>query len=140
MDGSEKTAELFDGSAGGISEAIEKLRQHPEIISAVASALSGSFSQAGENASETGDTSGEKGSPSPVGGISPEKLSEVMAAVGPMISSLGGNHQKDSKKSPAGNREALLCALRPYVSRERREMIDRLMGFIKIGDLLKKTK
>ena len=140
MDGPEKTAELFDAPQGGRSEAIEKLRQHPEIISAVASAFSGGISQNEDISPESDDASTEKESSRQLGGISADKLSDIMATVGPMLSSLGVGYAKDARGSTDGNREALLCALRPYLSHERREMIDLLMRFMKIGDLLKRTK
>jgi hypothetical protein len=79
---------------------------------------------------------------SSVSAIPSEKISQVMATLAPIFSEVS----KDSRleKEITGSREehryALLCALRPYLSRERREMVDYILKFGKIGELLKKIK
>lgn len=119
---------------GDISGAIAKLKEHPEIISAVASALSGSSSDNTEAAQETkADLSAAP--PFPI-----EKLSEVMMTLGPMLSDASSPAGKEIKGSREDHRYALLCALRPYLSEERREVIDYILKFGKIGELLKKIK
>ena len=138
MDESGKTNDLLGSfSSSDISEAIAKLREHPEIISAVSSALSGS----GLPPSETETTNSDIATPS-TPSIPIEKISQVMATLGPMLSeaSKGPPSGKEITGSREDHRYALLCALRPYLSRERREIVDYILRFGKIGELLKKMK
>jgi hypothetical protein len=144
MEKTGKTPDPLGGfSPGDISSAIAKLREHPEIISAVSSALSGSFSSPKETKPEGMEAPSETAAAeSSVSAIPSEKISQVMATLAPMFSEVS----KDSRleKEITGSREehryALLCALRPYLSRERREMVDYILKFGKIGELLKKIK
>ncbi len=94
-----------------LSSAIAKLTENPEILSTVASAI-------GVGASDGG-----------------EQPPSIMATLAPMLSGFGG------KKSPEEERrDALLCALKPYMSPRRREMIEYMLKFGKFGDVLKKLK
>ena len=116
---------------GNISDAIAKLKEHPEIISAVASALSGN---------DTNNKEEKIDLPTP-NAFPMEKLSEVMATLAPMLSEMNSSPvSKEIKGSREDHRYALLCALRPYLSDGRREMVDYLLKFGRIGDLLKKMK
>ena len=116
-----------------ISSAIAKLKEHPEIISAVASALSSSSEQ-----SEPVEAPTEQASAPSAPSIPIEKLSEIISTIGPMLSD---NHLKaEIKGSREDHRYALLFALRPYLSDGRREMVDYVLKFGRIGDLLKKMK
>lgn len=117
-----------------IAGAIAKLREHPEIISAVASALSGDASTESAKSEEV-NTDVQDPSPFPA-----EKLSEVMMTLAPMLSKVSSPIGKEIKGSREEHRYALLCALRPYLSPDRREMIDYVLKFGKIGELLKKIK
>lgn len=101
-----------------LSEMIEKLKNNPEIVSNVASALG-------------------LGSPPPrnqEGESSSSQVSEMLSAVSPLISSSDGSSRSDDQ------RLALLLALRPYLNPARQEIIDYIIKFSKIGDLLKKLK
>ena len=119
---------------GDISGAIAKLKEHPEIISAVASALSGS--NADNNINEEKVDAPTSSPPFPM-----EKLTEVMATLGPMLHEIGSSPSgKEIKGTREDHRYALLCALRPYLSDGRREMVDYVLKFGRIGDLLKKMK
>ena len=122
---------------GNISDAIAKLKEHPEIISAVASALSGN------NGNNTDNNINEEKTEAPIvsSPFPMEKLTEVMATLGPMLSEMGSSPVgKEIKGSREDHRYALLCALRPYLSDGRREMVDYVLKFGRIGDLLKKMK
>ena len=121
-------------SGESIAEAIAKLREHPEIISAVSSALSGGREETREKPEEPSAVSAPQ-SPFPI-----EKLSEVMTTLAPMLSGTSSPVGKEITGNREDHRYALLCALRPYLSTERREMVDYLLRFGKIGDLLKKIK
>lgn len=114
-------AELNDINISDLSAMVEKLKSNPEIVSSVASAL-------GINASSADQTS--QGEEKPSSG-----LPDVISTIAPLLS-------QSSEKGHGGNdhRIALLCALRPYLSPERQEIIDYIMKFSKIGDLLKKLQ
>ena len=133
-------------SANDISGAIAKLREHPEIISAVASALSEASSASEPSESKdkpiTSVSNPEPLPAAPTPGIPIERISEVMATLAPMLSEISGKSSlpKEIKGSREDHRYALLCALRPYLSRERREVVDQFLKFGKIGELLKKMK
>ena len=84
------------------------------------------------------------------------KLPEVLSAFGPMLSGLMGNAGKGDPGAPKpeetsenakpamaksflgdpGNRNRLLTALKPYLSRERGVLIDRAMSAMQFGELL----
>lgn len=99
-----------------LSEMIEKLKESPEIVSSVVTALGLGSAPAADNAEN--------------GGEGQSKLQSL-------ISSLPAS----SPDSTAGdNRIALLVALKPYLSRERGEIIDYIIKFSKLGDMLKKLK
>ena len=138
MDEAEKQVDTSGGfSSADIAGAIAKLREHPEIISAVAGALSGrEAAQKQKEASDTKSDEASSASPFPI-----EKISEVMTTLAPMLSEMGGTHvHKEITGNRDDHRNALLHALRPYLSRDRREMIDYILRFGKIGDLIKKMK
>ena len=138
MDEIEKSGEVTDGlSSAAIAGALSKLREHPEIISAVAGALSGE-NQSAKSASDEASTVTDEGSAT---SFSIKKISEAMTTLAPLLSEMGGSHTaKEIKGSRDDHRHALLCALRPYLSRDRRDMIDYILKFGKIGDLIKKMK
>lgn len=126
-------------SSADIAGAIAKLREHPEIISAVAGALSGA--ETAPPTQETENTSNANAASTPIG-LPIEKISEVVTTLAPMLSEFGGKSPigKEITGSREDHRYALLCALRPYLSRDRREMIDYMLRFGKIGELIKKMK
>ena len=116
-----------------ISSAIAKLKEHPEIISAVASALAGGSEQSAPAEETTEQVSGAGAT-----GIPMEKLSEIISTIGPMLSDT--QFKSEIKGSREDHRYALLFALRPYLSDGRREMVDYVLRFGRIGDLIKKMK
>ena len=141
----------MDDASGGIpqsaiSSALALIKEHPELLSAVASTISkaspphsnpdqGSESISAESVPDS--TAPSDASPFPV-----EKISEVMSALAPMLSELGGKQQfpKEITGSREEHRYSLLCSLRPYLSNERREIVDYILKFSKISELIKKIK
>ena len=97
-----------------LSEMIEKLKESPEIVSSVVTALG-----LGSAPSSDGGADSDR----------PQKLQNI-------ISSLPST----SDSSDSDNRTALLIALKPYLSPERGEIIDYIIKFSKLGDMLKKLK
>ena len=117
-------ADLGEININDLSSMVERLKSNPEIVSSVASALGIGFPSSD---SEKGDGE-EKSAPT---------LPDVISTIAPMIPSKpsGGKEGRDSE-----HLTALLCALRPYLNPERQEIIDYIMKFSKIGDLLKKLQ
>ena len=69
-----------------------------------------------------------------------EKLPDVMAMLRPMLSAAPQKSASSPPSSAAHHRVALLCALKPYLSSERCEVIDYFTRMSKMGDLLKNLK
>lgn len=127
-----------------LSDAISRLMENPEIISTVASALGNMSAQKNEppppdtgvsaEATEAEQTSTSPSQPAP-------DLSALATSLVPLMSGLGGGSRSYSKKSDncseTERREALLCALKPYVSESRREAIDYIIRISRISELLK---
>ena len=78
------------------------------------------------------------------------KLPELMSVISPLLGNLstmndnGTEAVKSLQKSPqthqnheAQNRAALLCALKPYLKKERRDAIDYMIKLSRLGDILK---
>ena len=108
-----------------ISAVIEKLKSNPEIVTSIASVL-------GANISESAQT--QEGSRIDI----PPQLPEMISTMAPLFSLSGKEHGGRSPESD--HRVALLCALKPYLNHERQEIVDYILKFSKIGDLLKKLK
>lgn len=64
-----------------------------------------------------------------------EKPSLDMTALSNLMPTVTG--ESSGKKEGLDRRAALLSALKPYLSPERREVIDRMMSFSRVGDLIK---
>ena len=129
-----------------VSDAIEKIMAHPELISMVASVLGAPTASAKENDSfdsSQGETVVvEDGIAAPAEAISisspapPNDSADWMATLAPLLSTLGGG--KGGKgKTPDDPRSCLLRALKPYVSQGRREAIDYMIRLSQISDLFK---
>ena len=111
-----------------LSGAIAKLTEHPELISMVASALGKGSESGAEQPSPQASALPAQASP-------PQNdLSSLIGSIAPVISAIGGNRKKDPREE---HRDALLCALKPYLSEDRRQMVDRIMKLGQIGDILK---
>lgn len=140
MDGEQKTT----GAPPDLSQAIDKLLAHPELISMVASALGGSPTPTApaaepEQTEKTQPTAvreaplpSEPASTAP--GTDPAAL---MTSLAPLLSGLGGKGAGIGGKPKDDNRTCLLRALKPYVSAGRQEAIEYMIRFSQITDLLK---
>jgi len=145
------------GGMPSLSDAINKLMANPEIISTVASALGG-MEKASDLPSASSDAEQKQGdlpenslntepvlsdSPPPQGNrTSSVDMGELMKSIAPMMSMLQGvGSQSGSHSSEryldSHKREALLCALKPYVSDGRREAIDHIIRISQVSDILK---
>ncbi|MBQ9783804.1 MAG: hypothetical protein IJW44_04740 [Clostridia bacterium] len=144
MDGEHKTT----GSPPDLSQAIDRILAHPELISMVASALGGASAPAAPAASTDTDAvpvenprpadSGESLAPKelepPASGADPAAL---MTSLAPLLSGLGGKGSGIGGKPKDDNRTCLLRALKPYVNPGRQEAIEYMIRFTQITDLLK---
>ena len=137
-----KSTEQGSGLPPNFSQLLNKVLANPEIIGAVASALSSS--QKGENSEpkreEANDEKAEK-SASDVEGSGTADVSEVMKKL-PDIAKLmsAGSATKSGGSTSNDRRVVLLSAIKPYVSPQRREAIDYILGFGHIADVLKNFK
>ena len=130
-------AEGFDLSAlssispEAISSAIGQISQHPEILSVIGSVLGGQTG-GGEPSQPESDASASV-SPSE----SHQKSSDILGAFAPVLSAIGGNVKKSPKDA---HRDALLCALKPYLNEGRQSFIDNVIKLSQFGDLFKLIK
>ena len=108
-----------------LSGAIAQLSAHPEIISAVASALGGSKESEMNNPAPTSATP------------SAPNFSALMDSITPVMAALGGKHKKDPRDE---HRYALLCALKPYLNEDRRRVLDNILRIGQLGDIFKMMK
>lgn len=83
----------------------------PQLISAIGPMLSGSAAQ---------------------GSASSEKASNTSAQV-----NTSENKEKRFADDRSNSRAALLCAMKPYLSRERRDAIDYIIKLSRLGEILK---
>ena len=139
-------SEAANNSAPSLSDAIEHLMANPELISSIASAI-GTVKAKSEPATDGNDnTASDAGTP-PSPSEFPD-LGKLISTLSPMLSSSAPTKvDKDQNKSDAAiahsggrrEREALLCALKPYVSDGRREAIDYIIRISQVSDILKQV-
>ena len=101
-----------------LSGVFDMISKNPDIIKNAMSAISGM--SVAENAKKNEDQT-EK---------DPQN---VLASLLPAVAKAEGSHEK-SKKT---NHRELLCALKPYLSAERCAVIDKMLEFERLGDLIK---
>ena len=121
-----------------LSGAIAQLSAHPELISAVASALGAGTQQSKAAPEESRSAESVEvptvSSPS----FSPEPdLGAIMASVAPVMAALGGKRKKDPREE---HREALLCALKPYLCDERRRVLEHILKIGQLSSIFKMMK
>ena len=125
-------------SSKSISDAIAMLKNDPSIISTVASALSGSTSS---EASESDEEISQQDPPQAIGvhqgELNLDKLPEIISVIAPMLS---GKQSQFHPKASDDHRTALLCALKPYLSSGRQEIIDSIIKISKLSEMIKRLK
>ena len=124
-----------------LSDAIERLMANPEIISMVASAMGSSPLSAQSENTQSENTQKEETKAVTAVPSSPD-IGNILSALSPIISGFGRSGDKNQKEGSdsAHNREALLYALRPYISQGRREAIDYILQLSRVSELLKQVK
>ncbi|MBE6538570.1 MAG: hypothetical protein E7671_03795 [Ruminococcaceae bacterium] len=91
------------------------------------------LSQSGNNSEKNALPQSEEApavSASALPSIPPELISKLPL----LLSLIGGGGPKSKSEA---DREALLCALKPYLSHEKADTIDRLIKLSRLGDILK---
>ncbi len=123
-----------------IADAIEKLRDNPEIISMVASALGGSSNLKPESKKES-EPPRDNAEVQTDGVPSPANMGQLVSSLAPLLSSMGRSSGRDSqpheRDGRTSEREALLCALKPYVNENRRAAIDYVIRISQVSDMFK---
>lgn len=118
-----------------ISEMIKKLAEDDQVRALISSLQAPEKADPVQNdTADDAPASETDASPS----ISPEllqKLPQVMSA----LSSLGTDAKPDAKsdKGRTADRKKLLLALKPFLSRRRREAIDSIIGIAGLSDILR---
>jgi len=117
-------------SSPQFSEMLSKVLANPDIISAVASAVSGGQSDPREEAAQ------KVSSESQIDGDFPDnisdKLPEIISVLGPVLSGKG-----EAKVRADDRRCCLLRAIKPYVSDSRQEAIEYMIKFSLLAELLR---
>ena len=72
----------------------------------------------------------------------PPDVGNIISALSPLLSGVrkAGDGKHHESTDAGKNREALLYALRPYISQGRREAIDYILQLSRITELLKQAK
>ena len=109
-----------------LSGIMDMISKNPDLVKNAVNAISGMVGTAPSAAHE--ETENEASAPISAPSFDPSALNALL----PMLTQ-GQKHHKDGKP----NHHELLCALRPYLSPERRTVIDRMLEFGQLGDLLK---
>ena len=114
-----------------LSGAISQLTRNPQLLSSIASMIGAppppNAQPSVETAADDSEEKAEKAEKS-------EAPKDMLATLAPLLS--GG-----IKRTPGEERrDALLCALKPYMSGRGAEMIEYILKYGKFGDILKKLK
>ena len=146
--------QLDNTGTPSLSDAINKLMANPEIISMVASSLGDIApppigNEVKEEKEKTTSPPVETEQASLLPSAPPQNqtaspdLGELIKGLSPMMSMLRGSagggrsNERREERREADKREALLCALKPYVSDGRREAIDYIIRISQVSDILK---
>ena len=138
-------------NTGDISSMIGKIMSDPAFTEMVGRLKSSGSSVSGLSDVETSD---DKSSENFQSRPAPE-ISDVMAAIGPMLSGIGADggkhaqklnessrtenteeHQRRFRKHDKAQAEKLLNALKPYLSKNRCEIIDKCVSVMQITDIV----
>ena len=138
------SAPEFNSTSPSLSDAINKLMANPEIISTVASALGNMNIQgAGAPPSDSKVSENKQNDDSIKADVNTEQapgspdLGEIVKGLAPVMSRLRGRSAQSRDNRDSDRREALLCALKPYVNDGRKEAIDYIIRISQISDILR---
>lgn len=125
-----------------LSSAMSALAQNPELLSSIGSmlgSLGGTVEAASEPVEPMGDSTpaGASGVLGALGASGASGGGDILGNLSPILSMLGASAKKAPKNS---QRDALLCALKPYLNDERCKLIDSVLKLEQFGDILKMIK
>ena len=125
-------------SSEAISGMIETLMSKPELLQGIASLLgtsdkeeAGEEKEVEEGESTESETEATRDTANLIPPIPPQLLSKL-----PAILSLLGGAESGKKSKKEADREALLCALKPYLTESKVQAIEKLIKLSRLGDLL----
>ena len=121
-------------SAEALSGMINTLKENPALLQSIASSLG--MTNTNENEKKD-DEAPEKELPEQKEEEAPKSPTvppEIMKALPTVLSLMNG--QGKPKSQSEANREALLCALKPYLSKSRADAIEKIIRLSRIGDIL----
>ena len=128
------------GLPNDFSAILDKVLSNPDILTTVASALSGASNGTGEAESKSTDAPRAEESAmasAPLDtDVMMQKLPQIMKMLSPMISGTGAKNHAPAH-DPTDKRACLLLAIKPYLSKERCEAIDYIIKFSKLSEILK---
>ncbi len=110
-----------------LSAIIEKLMSDPSAVEMVQKLKQGTLSDSVETNSEKDDTA------APSKSENPPDTAKLLSSLTPLLNGLKGGADTDSPEIKRRNQ--LLCALKPYLSRERQEMIDMLTSLSRVSGI-----
>ena len=125
------------------SAMLNKVLANPQILSTVASALSGTAGDGTETGTVTQRSEPEEKkdknpsdepSPSPDVAAMAQKLPEIINMLGPVMTPKGAYKQQSYQND---KRACLLNAMKPYMNPQRCEAIDYIIKFSQISEILK---
>ena len=123
-------------SSPALSDAMERLLAHPELLASVASAIGLGKPNATQANSPTAVDPPNPPEPElPVASPTAE-LGEAVAAIAPLLSAFTGK----GGSNPNDPRSCLLRALKPYVSPGRAQAIDTILRLSLVSEAIKKVK
>lgn len=112
------------------SDALGRLLGDPELGERIGRILS---SVTAQNAEQPSPATESASTPSPaLAGMLPALLSSLGGTSGALPAAGGAG----GRKGPPDEREALLAALRPFLSPARRDAVDTVLRLLKLGNLL----
>lgn len=147
-----------DAGTSPLGNSAEQLLSNPDLLSRIGNIIN-TVSAAPPSAAPSSTVSAPQTASANVGGGIPmdglsailsnpamlEKLPQIMAMLKPMMATMSpvptapaGEPRRE--KSMADCRDDLLCALKPFLSPERREAVDSIIRIAKLGIVLKQLK
>lgn len=128
-------------SADALQSMVGTLMSNPDLLKNIMGALGGTAaseknstqSTEGEADAATADSITKKDEETQTHASVPSIPPELISKLPILLSALGGGGAP--KSQGCSNREALLCALKPYLSQHRAEAIEKIIQLSRLGDL-----
>ncbi len=119
-------------SPEALSGMINTLRENPALLQSIATSLGIEKSEEREKEKEEENEAPQQTTEAASSEISVPP--EIMKALPAILTLMNGNGKAKSKSET--NREALLYALKPYLSKSRADAIEKIIRISRLGDIL----